>query len=133
MKNDEASIEALFSAYGAAFDDADVDAVTNLFAYPAVIWQLGGGNVFDDEEDLAENVEALMDVFDEAGIVVTTPETAWLQVAGDSAAALVAWRQEDENGAVLHAFRCHYLLVRRGEDWRLAAIGNVAAEEPLDA
>ena len=132
MRNEEQVIAALFEAYGAGFDDADADAVTALFAYPAVIWQLGGGHVFEDEEDLAENVEALMDVFDDAGIVVTTPEIAWTKSDGDAGAALVSWRQEDDAGEAVHEFRCLYTLVRQDGDWRIAAIVNISQDEPLD-
>src|SRR4051794_24936191 len=75
-------IRALFAAYGAAFDDADAESVTALFAWPATIWQLGEGHVFEDADDLAENVEALMEVFDGAGIVVTTPAVRDVRIAG---------------------------------------------------
>ena len=70
----ESDIRSLFSAYAAGFDDADAEAVTALFAWPATIWQFGEGHVFEDAEELSENVDALIDVFDEAGIVSTEPE-----------------------------------------------------------
>jgi hypothetical protein len=98
--------------------------VTDLFAYPATIWQLGEAHVFDDPEDLAENVEALMDVFDEAGIVLTTPELRELRVTGSVAFATIDWRQEDADGALLHEFTCHYLLVDGGGSWRIATVVN---------
>src|SRR6185369_11066190 len=97
----EAEIRDLFAVYGAAFDDADERAVTGLFAWPATIWQFGEGHIFEDDDDLAENVEALMDVFDEAGIVVTTPDVRDLRVAGATAFATVDWRQENEAGEAL--------------------------------
>jgi hypothetical protein len=68
----ENAIRRMFVDYGAGFDDADATAITDLFAWPATIWQFGEGHVFEDAEELEENVEALMDVFDEAGIVLTT-------------------------------------------------------------
>jgi ketosteroid isomerase-like protein len=122
----EAEIRGLFAAYGAAFDDADAEAVTALFAWPATIWQFGEGHVFADEGELAENVEALIDVFDEASIVVTIPEARDIRVAGETAFATVAWRQEDEAGETLHEFTCHYMLLRRDGGWRIATVVNEA-------
>ena len=127
-RDDERPIRDLFSAYGAGFDDADADAVTGLFAYPATIWQLGEGHVFEDVDDLAENVEALMNVFEEAGIVVTTPEMRDVRVAGETAFATVAWRQEDSSGEALHEFTCHYMLLMRDGAWRIATVVNEASE-----
>ena len=66
------------------------EAVTALFAWPATIWQFGEGHVFEDAEELAENVEALIDVFDEAGIISTMPDVKEVRVAGAAAFANVA-------------------------------------------
>ena len=128
----EIEIRELFAAYGAGFDDADASAITDLFAWPATIWQLGDGHIFEDEEDLAENVEALIDVFDEAGIVLTTPDIRDIRTAGAAAFATVAWRQENEAGEALHEFSCSYMLVQRDAEWRIATVVNEdepAAEE----
>jgi ketosteroid isomerase-like protein len=130
-RDSEAEIRGLFAAYGAAFDDADADAVTALFVWPATIWQFGEGHVFEDDEELAENVEALIDVFDEASIVVTTPEMRDVRVAGKTAFATVAWRQEDESGDILHEFTCHYMLLRRDGAWRIATVVNEADSEEV--
>jgi hypothetical protein len=124
MSDATADIHALFAAYGAGFDDADPDAVTALFAWPATIWQFGEGHVFEDEDELSENVDALMDVFDEAGIVSTTPEVKDVRVAGSAAFAHVAWRQADGAGELLHEFSCQYLLLNHDGAWRIAAILN---------
>ena len=102
----------MFASYGAGFDAADASAVIKLFAYPATIWQFGEGHVFADKTGLAENVEALVDVFDEAGIKRLIPDVRNIQAAGDAAFADVLWRQEDEAGEVLHRFTCQYLLIR---------------------
>ena len=125
----ESDIRTLFSAYAAGFDDADAGVVTALFAYPATIWQLGEGHVFDDAEDLSENIEALIDVFEEAGIVLTTPDVREVREAGGTAFASVLWRQEDDTGEVLHEFACHYLLIDRDGAWRIATVVN---EPPVD-
>ena len=123
-------VRALFAAYGAGFDDADPEAVAALFAWPATIWQFGEGHIFEDAEELAENIEALMDVFDDAGIVVTTPDVRDIRVAGSSGFARVAWRQEDTAGAALHEFTCNYLLIDGEGAWRIASVVN---EEPDEA
>ncbi len=102
--------------------------MTALFAWPATIWQFGEGHVFEDADELAENVEALIDVFDEAGIVITTPEVRDVRVAGAAAFANVVWRQEDDAGEKLHEFACSYLLLRRGGAWRIATVVNEAQE-----
>jgi ketosteroid isomerase-like protein len=120
----EPDIRALFTAYAAGFDDADAEAVTALFAYPATIWQLGEGHVFDDADDLAENVEALIDVFEEAGIVVTTAEVREVRIAGSAAVASVDWRQEDSSGEALHEFTCRYMLLHQDDAWRIATVVN---------
>jgi ketosteroid isomerase-like protein len=129
LQDNASRIRELFAAYGAGFDDAEAEAITDLFAWPATIWQFGEGHVFEDAEDLAENVEALMDVFDEAGIVVTTPELRELRQAGAAAFATVAWRQEDDAGEALHEFTCHYMLVNQDGAWRIATVVNEADPE----
>jgi ketosteroid isomerase-like protein len=125
----EADICALFAAYGAGFDDADAEAVTRLFAWPTTIWQFGKGHVFEDAADLAENVEALIDVFDEAGIKTTTPEVKEIRIAGAAAFAVVIWRQRDDAGELLHEFSCQYLLLSEEGFWRIATIVNEAPRE----
>ena len=119
-----AEIRRLFADYAAGFDDADAEAITELFAWPATIWQFGEGHLFEDEDELAENVEALMDVFDDAGIVLTTAEVQELRQVGAAAFASVAWRQEDQAGEALHEFTCHYMLVNRNGAWRIATVVN---------
>src|SRR5260370_3803 len=106
VQHAEDDIRALFAAYGSGFDEADAGAVTKLFAWPATIWQFGKGHIFADAEELVENVEALIDVFDEAGIKSTTPEVREVRVAGAAAFGDVVWRQRDEDGELLHEFTC---------------------------
>jgi ketosteroid isomerase-like protein len=130
-RDHNSEIRQIFADYSAGFDDADADQVTALFAYPATIWQFGEGHVFDDEEDLAENVEALVEVFDEAGIVLTTATVNQIVVHGTSAFASVAWRQENEAGEAMQEFTCHYMLIHADEGWRIATIIN-EAETGLD-
>lgn len=120
----ELEIRAIFAAYGAAFDDADAEGVTELFAWPSVIWQLGHGHVFDDAEDLGENVEALLEVFGEAGIVLTTPTILDIRIGACAAFATVAWRQENTEGEPLHEFTCHYMLIDDDGTWRIATVVN---------
>lgn len=121
-------IRKLFSDYAEGLDDADAEAVTDLFAYPATIWQFGEGHIFEDAEELAENVEALIDVFNEAGIVVSVPEVTAAQAHGSAGFASVAWHQESDKGEALHEFTCQYLLVRGDDGWRIATIVNDPGE-----
>lgn len=124
MIHAEDDIRALFERYAEGFDDADASAVVACFAWPATIWQFGTGHVFEDADELAENVEMLIAVFDEAGIVLTHPQVQAIKVAGEAAFASLLWRQEDDQGEVVHSFTCQYLLVHEGGVWRIATIVN---------
>ena len=124
----EEEIRNLFAAYAAGFDDADAAAVTTRFVYPATIWQGSEGLVFENAEALAKNVEALIDVFDEAGIFYTIPEVREIVVAGATGFVSVHWRQEDPDHVQLNEFACRYLLVRRDDGWRIATVVNEAVE-----
>ena len=92
--------------------------MTALFAWPATIWQFGEGHVFKDADELAENVDALVDVFDEAGIVATEPEVKEVRVEGSSAFASVIWRQRDDKRRapprVLLPVPCFFTMTARG-------------------
>ena len=129
MSAAESDIRSLFSAYAGGFDDADAEAVTALFVWPATIWQFGKGHVFEDAEELQENVDALIDVFDEAGIVSTEPDVKEVRIAGPSAFAAVLWRQHDDHGELLHAFSCQYLLLNHEGTWKIATIVNEEADD----
>ncbi|ALN71490.1 nuclear transport factor 2 family protein [Aureimonas sp. AU20] len=122
----EAAIESLFEAYAAGFDDFDVDSIIACFQFPVTIWQSGRGNVFDDEEELAENVEALLAVFEREEIVQSRFEI--IEAAGDDGAAFAVldWRQERDDGDAALEFRCRYALVRdeAGKGWRIALAVN---------
>ena len=129
MQSAEEEIRKLFAAYAAGVGNADAAAVTKLFVYPATIWQGGKGLVFENADALAKNVEALIDVFDEADIIFMVPEMRDMHVAGSAALASVHWRQEDPNHVPLNEFVCRYLLVRRDENWRIATVVNEAVED----
>lgn len=127
--DDTNDIVDLFADYADSFNDFDAEGVADLFAYPTTIWQLGQGHVFNDSEELVENVEALLKAFDEAGVTYTEPEVGPVQVSGASAFATVYWRQQDEAGDILHAFQCDYLIVKDHGDWVIATVVN---KEPVD-
>jgi ketosteroid isomerase-like protein len=129
----EAEIRTLIANYGAAFDDADSDAVTALFAWPVTIWQFGDGHVFQDAGDLAQNVEALIDVFDEAGIAISNPEVTEVRIDGAAAFATAIWTQLDGAGFLLNRFTCHYLLIGGDGGWRIATVVNEAVREPASS
>ena len=111
MSDANADIHALFAAYGAGFDDADSGRRHRSFRLAGDDLQFGEGHVFEDSHELSENVDALMDVFDEAGIVSTTPEVKEVRMAGSAAFAHVVWRQVDGAGELLHEFSCQYFLL----------------------
>ena len=93
------------------------------------IWQFGDGHVFQNAQELAENVEALIDVFDEAGIAISHPEVTDVQVTPTAAFATAVWKQLDPAGVQLNQFTCHYLLIGGEGAWRIATVVNEAGQE----
>lgn len=121
---DSAAIRDLFAAYANGFDDFDADMIADLFAYPVVIWQFDRGNMFEDDEELLENIEALLKVLDGEGVVRSEYEIQALSVSGPTALASVTWNQQREDGDVALSFTCHYHLVNIEGDWLIASIFN---------
>lgn len=126
MKTDKdtTAIRELFAAYAGGFDDFDADAIADLFAYPVVIWQFDRGNMFEDDEELLENIEALLKILDKEGVVRSEYEVQALSVSGPTALASVSWSQQRSDGEVALAFTCHYHLVNIEGDWLIASIFN---------
>jgi ketosteroid isomerase-like protein len=114
----------LFDDYREAFEDFDADAVADCFAYPAVIWQFGKGNVFQDDEELLENIEKLLAALDKEGVVNSAFDILSAHVEGDSGMATLAWVQSDAEGEPVIEFTCHYHLIYDGDTWRIAMIVN---------
>lgn len=129
----DAGTEDLFAAYADALNDFDAEAIVDLFAYPATVWQFGKGHVFSDRDDLLDNVDALLAAFDSAGVVTSsyTIETNEAPIGTGSAFASVLWRQDDAEGQVIHEYRCGYLLVPDNGDWFIASVIN-PAEDDID-
>ncbi|MBA5779148.1 DUF4440 domain-containing protein [Stappia sp. F7233] len=120
----QAAIAELFEGYRAAFDDYDAEAIADCFAYPAVIWQFGKGNVFADEEELLENIEKLLEALDREEVVRSDFEVLSAHVSGSTALVSLAWTQDNGADESVFEFACHYHLVLDGEDWRIAMIVN---------
>jgi hypothetical protein len=55
----EEAIAQLFDDYQSGFNDYDMERICNCFALPAIIWQHEKGHVFNDDEELIENIEVL--------------------------------------------------------------------------
>lgn len=119
-----APLADLFDDYASAYDDYDAEALADCFAYPCTIWQLGKGNVFSDEEELLENIEALLQVLEREEIVATRYEILHQGVSGDTAYATVKWDQQRSDGETALEFVCHYLLICEDGDWVIATIVN---------
>ncbi|WP_083592915.1 nuclear transport factor 2 family protein [Aurantimonas sp. 22II-16-19i] len=126
------AVERLFQRYVEGFDDFDTEKVLDCFAYPVTIWQLGKGTVFADSDELAENVEALFEVFEHEEIAHSSfhvvEATSW------SNAALVAlsWTQERRDGDVAMEFECRYALRRNdlSGEWLIALVINEEEVSP---
>ncbi|MEO0636227.1 MAG: DUF4440 domain-containing protein [Pseudomonadota bacterium] len=119
-------IAALFADYADGLNDFDADAIVDLFAFPATVWQFGKGHVFADADELLENVEALLAAFDGAGVVTSSfsIRSALQPDGGSSACAAVDWTQENASGEIIHTFRCAYLLLLDDEQWFIASVIN---------
>ncbi len=120
----EAAIAELFETYRAGFDDYDADAIAACFAYPAVIWQFGKGNVFADEEELLENVDKLLDALEKEEVVRSDFVVLSAHVSGDTALVSLDWTQSSGTDEAVLEFTCHYHLILDDEDWRIAMIVN---------
>lgn len=125
----EAAIRNLFDAYAAGFDDYDTDAIADLFAYPAVIWQFDRGTMFETDEDLIENIEALLQILDDAEVVRSEYTIGAIAISGPTALVDVSWSQQCADGEEALAFTCHYSLVNIDGAWLIASIFNVNAPD----
>ncbi|WP_436642341.1 hypothetical protein [Microbaculum sp. FT89] len=123
-RQEEDQITGLFEAYASGFDDFDAEAIADCFAYPCTIWQFGKGNVFADREELLENVEALLDVYEREEIVHSTFEVQEKILTGSAAFVTLAWRQEREDGEAALEFICHYALMEGPDGFAVTTVFN---------
>lgn len=123
---EEGEIAALFQAYAEGFDDFDAESIAATFAFPATIWQSGKGHVFIEREEIVENVEALLAVFEREEIVHSHFEIVDCSADESSAYAVLDWRQEREDGEAALEFTCRYALVKSDAEprWRIALAVN---------
>ncbi|MTI18813.1 DUF4440 domain-containing protein [Rhodobacteraceae bacterium RKSG542] len=120
----ELAVNELFDRYADGYEDYDPQAIASCFAYPTVIWQLEEGHIFRDNEELIENLDALLDVHREYGIMQSVYEVVSVDVNGNSAFVTLDWQQEDEEGDVVFDFTCHYVLMLLEGEWKIATIIN---------
>ncbi len=120
------AIESLFRSYAEGFDDLDLPRVLDCFAYPVTIWQLGKGTVFADADELAENVDALFEVFESEEISHSDFTVLEATSSGNAAFVALDWRQERSDGEVAMEFRCRYALRRNdlSGHWLIALVIN---------
>lgn len=122
--NADQGIAQLFEDYQAGFNDYDIDRICDCFALPAVIWQLNKGHVFNDEEELIENIEALLKALEKEDVSHSAFEVVSIHVSGATALVTLDWSQEDATGEPVFEFTCHYQLIQDGPDWVIACIIN---------
>jgi hypothetical protein len=123
-REEEDQITGLFEAYAGGFDDFDADTVADCFAFPCTIWQFGKGNVFADREELLENIEALLGVYEREEIVHSAFEVIEKVLTGNVALVTLDWQQERADGEVALEFTCHYALIEGPEGWAIATVFN---------
>ncbi|WP_068318110.1 hypothetical protein [Polycladidibacter hongkongensis] len=121
---DEQGISELFERYADGYDDYSLSAILSCFTFPCVIWQADKGHIFEDEDQMTENIQALLDVYEDNNIAQSIYEEVDLYVQPTAATITLDWQQEDEEGEPVFDFTCHYNLVRIGRDWKIASIVN---------
>lgn len=120
----EEAIAALFEEYLAGFNDFDPEQICDCFALPATIWQHDRGYVFHDEDELMENIEALLDALDKEGVTLSSFQVSASHISGITAMVSLDWLQEDADGEPVFEFTCHYHLMFDGEAWSIVMIIN---------
>ncbi|MBN9669348.1 nuclear transport factor 2 family protein [Roseibium aggregatum] len=120
----EEAIAALFDDYQAGFNDYDVDRICDCFAMPAIIWQHDKGHVFNDEEELIENIEALLKALEKEGVSHSDFQVVSSHVSGSAALVTLDWSQETADGEAVFEFTCHYQLIQDGSDWVIGGVIN---------
>jgi len=120
----EEAIAQLFDDYQAGFNDYDIDRICDCFALPAIIWQHEKGHVFNDDEELIENIEALLKALEKEGVSHSDFHVVSSHVSGSTALVTLDWTQESSDGEAVFEFTCHYQLIQDGTDWVIASIVN---------
>ncbi|POF34930.1 YybH family protein [Roseibium marinum] len=120
----EEAIAQLFDDYQAGFNDYDIDRICDCFALPAIIWQHEKGHVFNDEEELIENIEALLKALEKEKVTQSDFHVASSHVSGSAALVTLDWVQESADGEAVFEFTCHYQLIQDGVDWVIAGVVN---------
>ncbi|MBO6509970.1 MAG: nuclear transport factor 2 family protein [Roseibium sp.] len=120
----EEAIAQLFDDYLAGFNDYDADRICDCFALPAIIWQHEKGHVFNDEDELLENIEALLKALEKEEVSLSDFHVASSHVSGSSALVTLDWSQEAADGEAVFEFTCHYQLIQNGDDWVIAGVVN---------
>lgn len=120
----EEAIAELFDNYQAGFNDYDIDRICDCFALPTIIWQHEKGHVFNDEEELIENIEALLKALEKEGVTHSDFHVVSSHVSGSAALVTLDWSQETADGEAVLEFTCHYQLILDDSDWMIACIIN---------
>lgn len=120
----EQVIAQLFDDYQAGFNDYNPDQICDCFALPATIWQHEKGHVFHDDEELLENIEALLTALEKESVSHSDFQVVSSHISGSTALITLDWTQEDTDGEAVLEFTCHYQLIRAGDDWMIAGIVN---------
>jgi ketosteroid isomerase-like protein len=120
----EEAIAQLFDDYQAGFNDYDTERICDCFALPAVIWQHEKGHVFNDEDELVENIEALLKALGKEEVTHSDFHVASSHVSGSVALVTLDWSQETSDGEAVFEFTCHYQLIQDGDVWVIGGIVN---------
>ncbi|GAA0777810.1 nuclear transport factor 2 family protein [Roseibium denhamense] len=120
----EEAIAQLFDDYQTGFNDFDIDRICDCFALPVIIWQHDKGHVFNDDEELIENIEALLKALEKEGVTYSEFRVVSSHVSGSAALVTLDWTQESPDGEAILEFTCHYQLIQDGPDWVISGVVN---------
>lgn len=123
-EEEAAAIARLFDDYLAGFNDFDAERIADCFALPAIIWQHDKGHVFHDEDELLENIDALLAALEKEDVSYSDFHVSSSHISGSAALVTLDWSQQNDSGDAVFEFTCHYHLTQNGDDWLIAMVVN---------
>lgn len=120
----EQVIVQFFDDYQVGFNDYDIEWICDCFVLFIIIWQYDKGYVFNDDEELIENIEVFLRVLEKEGVSYFEFQVVFSYVSGFLVLVILDWIQEDVDGELVFEFICYYQLFQDGMDWMIVGIVN---------
>ena len=129
--NIEYAIAAFFQAYAAAFSAFDVDAIADLWEYPAYLTAEDRSATYSDVASFRENTVMLCEFYQSQGVAEATKELIGIQELYPTVVqARTKDRLFDSEGKLVTEWEHVYLLRQTDSGWKAVvaiADGEVAA------